>query len=388
MRFLFLSLLLLRLVHAQDSLVKTIWFAPDSYELTPTLIADIASLWQNGLHMPDGKRLLVIGHTDNQKDSLSNMRLSEQRARAVADVLRKAGVPSDKIHLGVFGANEPVGNNSTLSGRAINRRVEIKIGPAVSQTRKSNVFSYSLQGTNYNQDTITIGSPQGIILRFPPGCIQPEVAALIRITLFQGEPLFSEFINQSFSSLSTADRPVDLALFLKLTNPTEVFSTRTAFELLLPASEYYSGMQWFEENDYKRSKRWSAIERKPFPLIYQGTPYTGILCTQLKSYALGKQNQKLTEPLEEIQLNMDVDVDSIFLVYQNDSIQRMYRFAPDGNFITPKHYIIKPYSSALTPVFYIYTSEEKKNKVYLIKHENLVWSKRKKAWTIRKKDLR
>ena len=71
----------------------------------------------------------VIGHTDNVGDAAYNQNLSEQRARAVANVLIGAGVSGGRINVIGRGEDQPVASNQTDSGRAQNRRVEIIITP-------------------------------------------------------------------------------------------------------------------------------------------------------------------------------------------------------------------------------------------------------------------
>jgi outer membrane protein OmpA-like peptidoglycan-associated protein len=71
----------------------------------------------------------VIGHTDNVGAASYNQSLSEQRARAVANVLIGAGVSAGRINIVGRGEDQPVASNQTSSGRAQNRRVEIVITP-------------------------------------------------------------------------------------------------------------------------------------------------------------------------------------------------------------------------------------------------------------------
>lgn len=71
--------------------------------------------------------LMVIGHTDNVGDADYNQKLSEERAKAVAEFLVKAGVPAGELkQVQGMGASQPIATNDTDEGRAKNRRVEIK----------------------------------------------------------------------------------------------------------------------------------------------------------------------------------------------------------------------------------------------------------------------
>lgn len=71
----------------------------------------------------------VVGHTDNVGSEAYNRQLSVDRALAVARILIRYGVSSARITYSGRGLNEPITSNSTASGRATNRRVEVVITP-------------------------------------------------------------------------------------------------------------------------------------------------------------------------------------------------------------------------------------------------------------------
>ena len=85
-------------------------------------------------------KIMVVGHTDNlkiagrdaRKQHEDNWRLSTSRALAVADHLRKAGLPDGRMGISGFGGHQPVSPNATALDRRKNRRVEIfVVGPEV-----------------------------------------------------------------------------------------------------------------------------------------------------------------------------------------------------------------------------------------------------------------
>jgi outer membrane protein OmpA-like peptidoglycan-associated protein len=79
------------------------------------------------LHKNPDWRVSVSGHTDNIGDSSSNQKLSERRAAAVKDALvSRYGITPDRLKTSGFGASKPIETNSTLEGRARNRRVELQ----------------------------------------------------------------------------------------------------------------------------------------------------------------------------------------------------------------------------------------------------------------------
>lgn len=70
-------------------------------------------------------RWLIAGHTDNTGSYQNNKRLSLARANSVADFLIQNGVNRSQLEVTGNGPDNPVADNSTESGRAMNRRVTI-----------------------------------------------------------------------------------------------------------------------------------------------------------------------------------------------------------------------------------------------------------------------
>jgi outer membrane protein OmpA-like peptidoglycan-associated protein len=74
-----------------------------------------------------GLKFKVEGHTDNVGSVAINNELSLRRAMTVRDYLIGQGVPASSIDVAGLGLSMPIGDNSTVDGRARNRRVEIVI---------------------------------------------------------------------------------------------------------------------------------------------------------------------------------------------------------------------------------------------------------------------
>ncbi len=72
-------------------------------------------------------RVSVEGHTDSVGSDAYNMRLSKERAEAVADYLTAGGIAHGRISTIGFGESKPVASNETEDGRAQNRRVEFRV---------------------------------------------------------------------------------------------------------------------------------------------------------------------------------------------------------------------------------------------------------------------
>ncbi len=73
--------------------------------------------------------VMIAGHTDSTGSDAYNQRLSERRAAAVMHYLVAQGVDARRIDARGFGERMPVADNASEQGRALNRRVEIRIRP-------------------------------------------------------------------------------------------------------------------------------------------------------------------------------------------------------------------------------------------------------------------
>lgn len=69
----------------------------------------------------------IVGFTDNTGKVDYNQTLSEKRAKSVYDYLMQQGVSNDRMSYEGRGVHDPVADNNTEAGRALNRRVEIVI---------------------------------------------------------------------------------------------------------------------------------------------------------------------------------------------------------------------------------------------------------------------
>lgn len=69
----------------------------------------------------------IEGHTDNQGNDASNLDLSNRRAASVKKYFTDKGIDATRLQSQGFGETVPIDDNKTASGRAQNRRVEIKL---------------------------------------------------------------------------------------------------------------------------------------------------------------------------------------------------------------------------------------------------------------------
>ncbi len=94
-----------------------------------TLKAESAATLNQVLALLRGKpelRLAIAGHTDSQASDSYNLDLSKRRAQSVVKWLTDKGIAPDRLEAQGFGETQPVADNETSAGRALNRRVEIR----------------------------------------------------------------------------------------------------------------------------------------------------------------------------------------------------------------------------------------------------------------------
>lgn len=72
-------------------------------------------------------RWIIEGHTDAIGSNEYNKKLSLERAQAVADYFVQNGIERNRLELIGLGESQPIATNDTQEGRAMNRRVEIKL---------------------------------------------------------------------------------------------------------------------------------------------------------------------------------------------------------------------------------------------------------------------
>lgn len=86
-----------------------------------SVLKQIAGVLQDN---PDVK-LMIVGHTDNTGTVESNQKLSLTRADNVKEYLiSRFKVPADRLQTSGKGDSEPIADNKTADGKALNRRVE------------------------------------------------------------------------------------------------------------------------------------------------------------------------------------------------------------------------------------------------------------------------
>jgi outer membrane protein OmpA-like peptidoglycan-associated protein len=107
-------------------ILKNIFFEFGKATLKPESYAEldnVVKLLQNN----EGVRLEISGHTDNIGSLKTNMKLSQDRAKAVVEYLIGKGIASGRLEYKGYAYTQPIAPNTTEAGRAQNRRVEFKV---------------------------------------------------------------------------------------------------------------------------------------------------------------------------------------------------------------------------------------------------------------------
>ncbi len=79
-------------------------------------------------------KIEIIGHTDSDGDEKANLELSIKRASAIVTWLKDHGINTANVVAKGLGESQPIESNKTPQGRALNRRVELKVSsPVVSE---------------------------------------------------------------------------------------------------------------------------------------------------------------------------------------------------------------------------------------------------------------
>ena len=99
-------------------------FDTGRYDIKPNMRA-VLDRFATSLNQNPVSTVRIIGHTDSSGSDAVNAPLSVNRAAATRDYLVARGVAVSRIAIDGRGSHEPVADNATAAGRAMNRRVEI-----------------------------------------------------------------------------------------------------------------------------------------------------------------------------------------------------------------------------------------------------------------------
>ncbi len=121
-----LTILMQRIREGKKVVLHNLFFATNKTQILPESEAALEELAGFLTDNPTVE-IRITGHTDAVGSDAANQRLSEGRAKAVREDLIMRGVNAERITSEGKGESEPIADNETEEGRALNRRVEFTI---------------------------------------------------------------------------------------------------------------------------------------------------------------------------------------------------------------------------------------------------------------------
>ncbi|MFM9051035.1 MAG: OmpA family protein, partial [Bacteroidota bacterium] len=98
----------------------------NKYDLKPESSVELNRLVKFMIKNP-GLKIEIGGHTDNIGTKEYNKQLSEKRAGAVRDYVISKGIAAERMTSVGYGDSKPEFSNDSETGRAQNRRTEVKV---------------------------------------------------------------------------------------------------------------------------------------------------------------------------------------------------------------------------------------------------------------------
>lgn len=303
--------------------------------------------------IPGGFRLEVIGHADQTGDSLLNIRISEERAEWVAQQLKDCGLASQQISIGVFGENAPI-NRYVEKHAGLNRRVEIILSPIAKIDEKK-----ADKPTNKVQDSVLIYG-DAFIFSFRKEIDSPSIETMITCKGYRfkkGEEPLQDFLCAPVFSGSD-DRCISFYAMAVLTIKTDNYSANCS--IYIPVQKPDPAIEIFRQTASDKGMVWQNTHRKPEITTHNGKTYYRIADASGNALALGKEIQGFCEnPATATLLSKKHSLDSIYLVYNNDTIHTRFDYKPDGNVNSPNHFQPGMFYPALQPDIILFLHDEK-----------------------------
>ena len=106
--------------------LKNINFETGKAKLIDKSLAELDKLAEYLINNKSVK-IQINGYTDNVGTEKFNLKLSDERAKAVKEYLVSKGISTERISYKGYGSSKPIATNYTPEGRELNRRVEFKI---------------------------------------------------------------------------------------------------------------------------------------------------------------------------------------------------------------------------------------------------------------------
>ncbi|MFH1005317.1 MAG: OmpA family protein [Bacteroidota bacterium] len=120
------NIILQPIVMGSKIVLKNLFFDFNKAKIRKESFVELDKLY-NLLKENPNMRIELSGHTDNKGNKKLNLKLSQDRAKAVMNYIIKKGINKNQITSKGYGVEQPIVTNDTDEGRQLNRRVEMKI---------------------------------------------------------------------------------------------------------------------------------------------------------------------------------------------------------------------------------------------------------------------
>ena len=107
----------------------SVLFGSGKTDLLPGAQASLDKVADALKDQTNNSKIEVDGYTDSTGSEEKNREISKERADHVRDYLVSRGIPAASVESQGFGPSQPIADNTTNAGRAMNRRVEIVVKP-------------------------------------------------------------------------------------------------------------------------------------------------------------------------------------------------------------------------------------------------------------------
>lgn len=121
-----LEIALKALEEGKEIVLKNVFFDTDKYELLAESETELTTFAQ---FLKENESLVIeiSGHTDSIGSAAHNTELSKNRAKSVYEFLITQGIDKSRLSYKGYGSAQPIADNSSPEGRAINRRTQFKV---------------------------------------------------------------------------------------------------------------------------------------------------------------------------------------------------------------------------------------------------------------------
>ncbi len=103
--------------------VEPVYFGSDNAEIKAESTKTLTAV-KDFMQINSSSKLAIFGHTDNKGDAEASLKLSQDRAEAVAKFLTEQGIATDRLRATGFGGERPIADNGSNEGRLRNSRIE------------------------------------------------------------------------------------------------------------------------------------------------------------------------------------------------------------------------------------------------------------------------